>query len=493
MPLSDGLFPYQEVGAEFLAGKKLALLADEMGLGKSAQVVRACDQIGAERILVLCPAVARVNWVREFEKFSTKARTFSVMFKKTHQIETSESVVCSYDLAPYLTSVWSWDVLVLDECHFLKSLDTLRTRTVYGRDGLARKAKRIWCLSGTPSPNHPGELWPMLYTFGALKDKPFAKYDDFVEKFCVLSELRTGNTIRKRITGARVQNIPELKSILNPVMLRRRKEEVMSDLPPINYTHIVVAPGEVDIEVEPSFVQYTFPVDRREELKEKLEAEQKLVNDMDRQSSAASLNGLAALASIADSVSTLRRYIGLQKVEAVVKMVDDELKSGAYNKIVIFAIHQAVIEGVRSGLAHYKPVTLYGGTPADKRSRNVDKFMKNDTCRVFIGNIQAAGTAITLTVAHQVLFVEQSWVPGDNAQACMRCHRIGQTKPVSVRFVGLANTLDDKISEVLRRKTREITRIYDEPLEDEKDFSKDFSDFDLKVLQESKQEINIFE
>jgi SWI/SNF-related matrix-associated actin-dependent regulator 1 of chromatin subfamily A len=91
----------------------------------------------------------------------------------------------------------------------------------------------------------------------------------------------------------------------------------------------------------------------------------------------------------------------------------------------------------------------------------VDRFQNDPKCRVFVGNIQSAGTSITLTAAHQVLFVEQSFVPGDMAQAAMRCHRIGQTKPVTVRFVGLANSIDQFIAEMIRRKTAEIGALMD--------------------------------
>jgi SNF2 family DNA or RNA helicase len=150
---------------------------------------------------------------------------------------------------------------------------------------------------------------------------------------------------------------------------------------------------------------------------------------------------------------------GIQKYPAVADIIEEELKSNAYEKIVIFAIHQTVIEGMRQRLRKFKPVTLYGLTPVEKRQRNIDKFMKEKSCRVFIGNIQACGTNITLTAAHHVAFVEQSWVPDDNAQAAMRVHRIGQTNPVFVRFFGLANSFDDRLSEILKRKTRDKTKI----------------------------------
>src|SRR4051812_8971031 len=101
-PEEDPLYPYQIEGAKWLAERKLALLADEMGVGKTAQVIRACDDIGAERILILCPAVARINWQREFARFSKKQRKFSILMGKKDSYDVSNSTISSYDLAPDL-------------------------------------------------------------------------------------------------------------------------------------------------------------------------------------------------------------------------------------------------------------------------------------------------------------------------------------------------------------------------------------------------------
>jgi SWI/SNF-related matrix-associated actin-dependent regulator 1 of chromatin subfamily A len=267
---------------------------------------------------------------------------------------------------------------------------------------------------------------------------------------------------RHQITGARVSAIPELKELISPLMLRRKKDEVLTDLPPIHYQQVLVDPGLVDIEVESSMVHYVFPIDRRKELAAKLRNEEMILRSTFGNESLMKNKNILALEALSQSVSTLRRYNGLQKVEPVADMIIEELTNKAYEKIVVFAIHRDCIEGLRQKLRKFKPVTLYGGTPPENRQKHIDSFQKDPKCRVFIGNIQAAGTAITLTAAHQVLFLEQSWVPGDNAQAAMRCHRIGQKKPVTVRFVGIANTIDEKISTVLQRKAYELTRIFDE-------------------------------
>lgn len=452
------LYPYQIEGANWLAAKKIALLADEMGLGKTAQVIVAADKIIAKRILVLCPSIARVNWLREFSKFSESGREFQVVTKQRERIDQNRSVICSYDLSIFNEPLHFgiFDLLVLDEVHFLKSPTTKRTKQVFGTKGFIRYAAKTWALSGTPAPNHYGELWPLLYTFGAVPES----YDRFLKKFC--HTLQT--TYGIQITGNRKDKVPELRAILDKIMLRRTVDKVFQQLPKITFNDLVVEPGIVDIDIESDFVQWIYPSDRSKELRELLERQQQIVMSVTGETGLGR-DGMKILEGLAKSVSTLRMYTGLQKVAPVAQMVEEELEAGVYNKIVIFAVHRGTIEGLRKRLFKYKPVTLYGGTPAEKRQHHIDKFQNDHRCKVFIGNIQACGTAITLTASNQVLFIEQDWVPGNNAQAAKRCHRIGQDRPVFVRCVSIADSYDERISQILKRKSREIIELFDKEIQ----------------------------
>jgi SWI/SNF-related matrix-associated actin-dependent regulator 1 of chromatin subfamily A len=455
--VTNELSPYQWTGAKFLAANNHALLADDMGLGKTSQAITAADMVGAQKILVICPAVARVNWQREFAMWSLFSMTFKVCF--SGEDEPTDRTIVSYDYATdhvkRLTR-FVWDLVINDESHFIKEPEAQRTVAIYGKEGIVRKTKRMWDLSGTPAPNNAAELWPMLFTFGITT----LSYTAFVSRFCKTCWVKGHGKPRLKILGNKEEMIPELRDLLKKIMLRRLKEEVMTELPPIKYDDIVVEAGPVDIEVEASFARYIYPIDQRKELFEKMEKEKRIVEETVERLGFTK-NGMQVLEGIADSVSTLRRYTGLQKVKETADLITQELEVNAYDKIVIFAIHRDVIEGMRVKLSKFGAVTLYGGTPPASRQKNIDRFQNNPKCRVFIGNIQAAGTAITLTAACQVLFIEQDWVPGNNAQAAMRCHRRGQTRPVFVRFVGLADSIDQKVSQVLKRKAKDLTQIFD--------------------------------
>src|SRR4051812_37317031 len=196
------LFPFQDTGAAWLASMKIAILADEMRLGKSAQAIRACDLIFADRVLVICPATAKENWAREFETFS---------------ITGINPEILSYDglvRASYASIFASpWDVLICDESHYLKEPKSKRTQAVFGSAGVARISKRVWLLSGTPAPNHAAELWVILHVAG----RTALAYESFIDQYCVSYILNN----RRQITGTNVGQMSQVRAMLRPILLRR--------------------------------------------------------------------------------------------------------------------------------------------------------------------------------------------------------------------------------------------------------------------------------
>lgn len=452
-------FAYQLAGASWLSGQRQALLADEMGLGKTSQAIRGCDIVGAQRVLVLAPAAARINWDREFYRFSPLDRPSAVVLTGADPIEPDGVTVVSYDLLANqrlyakLMAV-EWDVLVLDEAHFLKERTSKRTKLVYGNGrkqlGLISRAKRCWRLTGTPVPNNAGELWTHLRSAGLIE----MPYWDFVMLYCKGFDSGYGF----KITGHK--NESHLKQLLAQFMLRRKKEEVLQDLPPITFSEVSVERSEVQldpyfydqirVEGVPKFLETLKEYDStlRSAMAMTHDAKLRPVQD-----------AVAVLEGLSSSMTTLRRYISLAKLPKVCEVLKEELDAGVYDKVVVFAIYKDTIENARLALAKYGAVTLYGGTPADKRQRHIDRFQNDPSCRVFIANIAAAGTAITLTAAHNVVFIEADWVPANNAQAAMRVHRIGQTKKVRCRFFSCAGSVDEYVMQVLAQKTREIARI----------------------------------
>lgn len=422
------LFPYQVEGAQFLARVKRGLLADDMGLGKSAQAIAACEAAGARNrcVLVVCPASLVENWRREFKKFSI-----------------IEPIVTSYNKANSLLTEPpagdQWDVLILDEAHYLKSSKAKRTKAIFGEkcdgvDGLVSRAKHVFCLTGTPTPNNPSELWPMLRAVmpasierpmknGSLKPMP---YWPFVERFCVTQDTGFGIKI------VRGKNLSELKARIAPHVLRRKKDEVLKDLPPIRFDTLALE-GRL-----------TVPEDCVAEMRQVQEAIQQ--------------DGIAGLKALAPHVAQLRRLTGLAKVPAAIDWIAEYLEAGG-EKLVVFAHHRDVIGAIWTTFQG-ESVVVSGDLSSAERQAQVDAFQSNPKFRLFIGQIQAAGTGLTLTAASDVLFVESSWVPAENEQAAMRVHRIGQRNACVVRFAMLAGSIDEDIQRAVMRKTADIAKLF---------------------------------
>jgi len=162
----------------------------------------------------------------------------------------------------------------------------------------------------------------------------------------------------------------------------------------------------------------------------------------------------------------LRRMLGLAKLRGATEYLVDMLDNLPEDrKILVFAHHADVIKALFNHLAEYSPAVLTGQSTPPERAAAVDKFLMDPRCRVFIGNIQAAGTALTLVgpkcKCSDVVFVESSWTPMDNAQAACRVHRIGQKDGVVARMLSADGTVDDLISSLLARKARDFTDLFD--------------------------------
>lgn len=463
MDVYQGLYDFQHAGVEFLSERRTAFLADDMGIGKSAQAIRAADRVGARRILVVCPAIARRNWLREFQKWGLIKRRGAIALSGMTTQYDYNILVVSFDGAKskqiYMKLIkLQFDLLIIDEAHYLKNRSAKRTIAVYGRKtdmkaGLSSRCKRVWALSGTPMPNNPAELWVHLFalfpeSIPTLKaDRPMW-FVEFRDTFCRVVETDYG----PKIIGAR--NTDKLKAILKPNFLRRRKSQVLKDLPPARWVPVVLEPEDAMLSIK--------ALEDNEHIKLATDALQLLLKAKEDTTPTAeedAAEGALREAGKDPIMSTLRRHIGLAKIGPVVSYIRETLESGGIDKVLIFAQHVDVVKGIARGLSGFGSVCVYGGTPPAARNRAEDQFQTNPAVRVWVGQIDTCATALTLTAASDVFFAEMSWVPVNNNQAADRAHRIGQKNSVLVRCFSLAGSIDEAVNEVIRRKSRTIAEI----------------------------------
>lgn len=440
--MTEPLFPYQETGSTWLAEKRNARagLFDEMGLGKSAQAIRALDKAGVRgNILVIAPAAVRQVWVGEFRKFGQTIRRV-LKAKTVHDLKLWQSgavdvLIVSYEFAAAHFSRIGGDfisAIIVDEAHYLKNPTSMRTMRILGpqcdgKRGLAGWGTRVWFLTGTPNPNDAADMWSMLRFVGATtldRDTFTARY--YYSKTGAYSVTHE----------ARKDRVRELQEALRSVSLRRRKKDVLTDLP-----NLLISELEVDgdtQEVHALLAQYP---------------------GLDKAILEALEKGSISLLDAAH-VATLRRLIGEAKAPVYAEMLIEELKNGR-EKVVVFAVHRRALDivGEALGNAGVRCVRIDGSTSESARVAAVNDFQSDAKCRVFMGNVRAAGTGITLTAAHDLDMLESSWSPADNAQAIMRVHRISQTEHVNARMISLANSFDQVVVNVLRRKTAAIAQV----------------------------------
>lgn len=414
------------------------MLADEMGLGKTPQAIYAAQLVGARKVLVVCPACARINWQREWIKFANERRTYVVTDGRfdRKQLAAARVIICSYDILVRSKKLRDLmldlkrDVTVLDEAHYLKTPNSKRTRIIFGRrlrgdyPSIVANSKHAWCLTGTPVPNNASELYAPMK--GLQKLQPTVTLASFVQTFCS----GYSDAYGFKITGSKNQRA--MHALWRGSFLRRRKVDVLPDMPPITWGTVFVDGTEPDL-----------PEDVRAYMRENNMTQEQLVDWLKSQS---------------EHLATYRRLTGMAKIDGVVEHAKGILEDTG-QKLVVFAHHTDVLLGVAEGLKDYGAVKFYGGTASGARQAAVDAFQNDSACRVFVGQITAAGTAINLDAASRLLFAEQDWVPGNNAQAAMRIHRMTQKNPCLIEFATLAGSVDEDIASAVQRKTRDIIKI----------------------------------
>lgn len=456
--MHDKLYSYQAEGARWLADTGDALLAWDMGTGKTATSVHATELVNARRIVVVCPAVAKSVWRDAFTRWSKIKLPIRVIHSATSPVGGGEGVwIVSYDLMSRAKqnglirrlSVEAIDVLICDEAHALKTRSASRTMAIYGpkadRTGLAGHAKRVWLLTGTPVLNHANELWTHLHalapkTIELQPGLPMPEYR-FMERYCKLVATPFGN----KITGS--QNQQELAARIAPFVSWKRKEEVLKELPPITFDTLPVSVHDAHVSADV--------------LREFKKAEQDATGVYTEVDPENADEFLANLRGSALFLATQRRLTGLLKAPVVAQIVKNDLDGGD-GKVIVFCQHTAVIDTLADALDEFNPAMIDGRTSRFGRDAAVNRFQQDPACRVFIGQLQAASTAITLTAASNVIFAEADWTPAINAQAAARAHRIGQPSAVTARFVMLEGTLDAMVMKTLARKAADIAALTQE-------------------------------
>ena len=444
--------PYQKAGIAYAMARQNCLVGDEMGLGKTIQAIGVCNASpDAKNILIICPASLKLNWKREFLKWDVHSRT--VIVAPNEDWKHPGVLIINYDMVKkfknFIQSI-QWDILIADECHYLKNPKALRTQMILGGGKGENKqppipAKRKVFLTGTPIINRPIELWPLVR---ALDPEGLgASWKKYVFRYCDAEQTRFGIDLK----GA--SNLQELQTRLRAsIMVRRMKADVLKELPQKRRQVIVLEPSKQAVNAVKSELQ-AFERSKAliESARVRMELSKASENEEDYKEAIANLR--QATSAAFEQIAKERHKVAMAKLPQALDFIEDLLEDG---KLVVFAHHKDVIAGICEKFQ--KAVKVTGEDSVEARQAAVDAFQSDPECPLFVGSIRAAGVGLTLTKSSRVLFLELDWTPGAMSQAEDRCHRIGQTDPVTVQHLVLDGSLDQTIAETLIRKQEIIEK-----------------------------------
>lgn len=436
--LNGTLYPFQNTGVAFIeAHEGRALIADEMGLGKTVQAL-AWLQLHPEKrpAIIVVPASLKFNWARETEIWLSNPEV-EILSGTSPYKTTGKILIINYDILPNWVDMFRKrkpKVLIVDECHFFKSNSAKRTKAV---KLLAKGIPHIIALSGTPIINRPIEIYNALKI---INPDLFPNFFHFTQRYCKARH----NGFGWDYSGS--SNAEELhEKLIGSVMIRRLKKDVLPDLPDKarSFVPIQLYNRQEYRAAEDNFIAFV----RKEKGAE----------------AAARASNAQALAEI----EGLKQLAVKGKLPDTIEWIENFLESG--EKLVVFATHKFVIDVLMERFSYIdktrkltdRVVKIDGSVSNFDRQKNVDTFQNNPDCRLFIGNIQAAGVGITLTAASNVAFLELPWTPGALSQAEDRCHRIGTKYPVNVYLLLAKGTIEEKIATLLDKKQKVLDAILD--------------------------------
>jgi len=406
-----------------------ACLADDMGLGKTIQALAAVLTRAADGpTLVVAPTSVGTNWLREAERFAPTLRAARFGAGDRREMVASagpfDMIVCSYGLLAQEADLLAervWHTVILDEAQAIKNMATKRSKAAMGLQG---EFKLI--TTGTPIENHLGELWN---EFRFINPGLLGSIKSFNTRFAVPIERDGDKEAGKK-----------LRKLIHPFVLRRRKNQVLDELPPRT---------EIMLQVELSDEEAAMYEALRREAVDKLAADG-IEADKQRFQIFAEIMKLRRMCCNPKLVAPDTPVAGSKLAvfgEVLAELLDNRHKALVFSQ---FVDHLRIIRDyLEAHGVQYQ--YLDGSTSVRKRQERIDAFQGGQG-EVFLISLRAGGLGLNLTAADYVIHMDPWWNPAVEDQASDRAHRIGQYRPVTVYRLVTAGTIEEKIVELHHRK-----------------------------------------
>lgn len=419
------------------------ILADDMGLGKTIQAIALMyNTMGSSTSIVVVPSSLVYNWENEIKKFAPEMKVLVVSGNKTlradmiNEISGSDVVITSYPLMRRDIDLYegiTFEYCILDEAQHIKNAESINAHSVKRIN-----AKHRFALTGTPMENSLIELWSIF---------------DFLMPGYLFSKSRFSDKFEKQILKNEDNSaLIELKRMISPFILRRKKKDVLKELPDKIETKLVC---ELQEEQKKLYMAY---ISRARE-----EIEQKIENEGFDKSRIQILSMITRLRQICchPAVFVEGYKDGSGKMDLLEELLD-ELIEGEH-RILLFSQFTSLLEIIKSRLdeKNIKYLYLDGTIPSYKRMNLVDNFNEGEGS-VFLISLKAGGTGLNLTSADCVIHFDPWWNPAVEDQASDRAHRIGQENVVEVFKLITKDTIEEKIFELQNKKRELINSVIQE-------------------------------
>ena len=413
MPLDLSCFrgdlrAYQAFGAKYVLTQKRVLLGDEMGLGKTVEAIAAMAHLEAQspgcHFLIVCPATVLVNWCREIRKFSS----IEPFLLHGNQLEAAfaawqeqgGAAVTNYEsmgkIAERIDNRMYLEMLVIDEAHYIKNPEAMRTRLVRMLD---EEAQHVLMMTGTPLENR-------------------------VEEMCELLSFANPALAREARKYAYMSSAPQFRELLAPVYLRRQREQVLTELPPLEEREewCLMTPADL--------TAYLVTLPMR------------------------NFTALRRVSFLQDDLSNSA------KAQRLLAICEEAAEAG--RKTVVFSYFRETIEKARALLGTRVLGEITGSTDIGARQILLDHFRDAAAGSVLLCQVQAGGTGLNIQTASVVVFTEPQIKPSLTKQAIARVYRMGQVQNVLVYHLLCAETVDEAMVRLVKEKQNQFDVYADE-------------------------------
>ncbi len=407
---------YQEWGVRYALHQKRVLLGDEMGLGKTVQAIATMVSLkntGATHFVVVCPASVLTNWCREIQKHSTlsviKVHGQSREEALAEWIQAGDVAVTTYETTAHfqLDPEFRFDMIVVDEAHYIKNPGAARTRNV---KELCSHTDRMLFMTGTALENNVDE---MISLMGILQPN-------------VASSVKN---------MAFMSNAPQFREKVAPVYYRRKRDQVLTELPELieNMEWCTMTPQEEEVYVRTLYS-----------------------------------GNLMAVRRVSWNVEDLQYSSKANRLKEIVADAKEDDR-----KVIVFSFFLDTLKAVTEVLKDVCVEPINGSVPPARRQEIIDEFDKAPAGTVLPAQIQSGGTGLNIQSASVVVICEPQYKPSTENQAISRAYRMGQARNVLVYRLLSDETVDERILEILDRKQKEFDAFADKSVAGEESIAVD--------------------